>query len=91
VIIDNTTFDLRAERSGRGDGRVYAITYRALDACGNSSEGTVVVYVPHDMGKHLRGLRQRYPQYTPLPVNERYYLYPNITFEGMIFLPMIKR
>ncbi|OGO37739.1 MAG: hypothetical protein A2W35_18615 [Chloroflexi bacterium RBG_16_57_11] len=91
VIVDDTTFMLRAERSGLGDGRVYAITYRAVDACGNSAEGTVVVYVPHDMGLHLRGLRMRYPQNTPLPIRERRYLYPYITFDGMVFLPMIKR
>ena len=28
---------LRAERSGLGDGRIYTITYRITDDCGNSS------------------------------------------------------
>jgi hypothetical protein len=33
-----------------GDGRVYTITYRAIDACGNSTEATATVTVPHDRG-----------------------------------------
>ena len=46
VIVDQDTFDLRAERSGVGDGRVYTITYRATDACGNSTIDTATVTVP---------------------------------------------
>jgi hypothetical protein len=38
VIVDDFTFQLRAERSGGGDGRVYTITYAATDACGNSAQ-----------------------------------------------------
>ena len=33
-----------------GDGCVYTITYRAIDACGNSTEATARVTVPHDRG-----------------------------------------
>ena len=46
VILDNTTFDLRAERSGIGNGRIYTITYEVTDACGNSAIGTATVTVP---------------------------------------------
>jgi predicted extracellular nuclease len=48
VIHDDFTFELRAERSGIGDGRIYTITYQATDACGNSTVATVTVTVPHD-------------------------------------------
>jgi uncharacterized protein len=46
VIIDDFTFDLRAERSGLGDGRIYTITYQATDSCGNSSIEYATVTVP---------------------------------------------
>ena len=46
VIVDDTTFRLRAERSGAGDGRVYTITYRATDAAGNSTTESATVTVP---------------------------------------------
>jgi hypothetical protein len=39
---------VRAERSGNGDGRVYRITVRASDGKGGSCTGTVTVGVPHD-------------------------------------------
>jgi predicted extracellular nuclease len=48
VIVDDDTFQLRAERWDEGDGRVYTITYQVTDACGNTSMATVTVTVPHD-------------------------------------------
>jgi predicted extracellular nuclease len=48
VILDDYTFQLRAERWDEGDGRVYTITYQVTDACGNTSMATVTVTVPHD-------------------------------------------
>jgi hypothetical protein len=43
---------LRAERSGKGKGRIYTITIQATDASGNlSMPATVTVSVPHDQGK----------------------------------------
>lgn len=51
VIVDDFTFELRAERAGHGDGRVYAITYQATDGCGNSATATAQVSVAHDSGK----------------------------------------
>ena len=51
VIVDAFTFDLRAERSGIGTGRIYTITYRATDMFGNSALYTDTVTVPLNMGK----------------------------------------
>jgi hypothetical protein len=41
---------LRAERAGNGSGRIYAASYTASDASGNSSPGVVQILVPHDQG-----------------------------------------
>ena len=48
VILGDTSFKLRAERSGKGQGRVYTITYKATDASGNSAEASVTITVPHN-------------------------------------------
>ena len=40
---------LRAERSGLGTGRVYTLTYRGMDAAGNSATCGPVVTVPRDL------------------------------------------
>jgi len=48
VIIDDFTFNLRAERSGKGSGRTYTITYKATDASGNESMASVTIEVPHN-------------------------------------------
>jgi hypothetical protein len=45
------TVNLRAERSGKGSGRVYTITVRCLDASGNMALKNVTVTVPHSQGK----------------------------------------
>jgi hypothetical protein len=50
-ITGNLTLNLRAERSGKGSGRIYTITVKCADADGNSSSGNVRVSVPHDQGK----------------------------------------
>lgn len=42
---------LRAERSGGGDGRVYTLGWLARDDAGNTTEGTCHVVVPHDRGQ----------------------------------------
>jgi hypothetical protein len=48
VILDDTHFQLRAERMGGGDGRVYTITYTATDDSGNSTTEIAEVRVPHN-------------------------------------------
>jgi hypothetical protein len=47
----DTTFALRAERSGSGPGRVYTVTYRATDPTGNAGTGTAEVRVPKSATK----------------------------------------
>jgi hypothetical protein len=42
---------VRAERSGTGNGRVYAISFKAEDGKGGACTGVVKVSVPHDRGK----------------------------------------
>jgi predicted extracellular nuclease len=51
VIQGDYSFLLRAERSGVGDGRVYTITYQAIDACGNVTLANATVIVPLNKGK----------------------------------------
>ena len=50
IGIPDTLFQLRSERSGRGDGRVYTIIYEAKDCSGNTALDTACVRVPHDQG-----------------------------------------
>jgi predicted extracellular nuclease len=50
-IGDDTTFRLRAERSGTGSGRVYTVTYRATDDCGNATTASATVSVPLEGAK----------------------------------------
>lgn len=47
---DDRSFLLRAERQGGGIGRVYTVTYRAVDASGNSTVQRSWVRVAHDQG-----------------------------------------
>ncbi|KAF0175433.1 MAG: hypothetical protein FD161_3328 [Limisphaerales bacterium] len=51
VITGNGTVSLRAERSGKGNGRIYTILFEASDAAGNTSTSTVTVSVPKSQGK----------------------------------------
>jgi uncharacterized protein len=46
VIVDKDTFRLRAERDETRTGRVYTVTYRAADACGNTTTESATVTVP---------------------------------------------
>lgn len=48
----DTTFDLRAERAGSGNGRIYTVTYTAIDAAGNATTATAEVVVPHSQGSN---------------------------------------
>ncbi|HYV86561.1 MAG TPA: HYR domain-containing protein [Patescibacteria group bacterium] len=42
------TFDLRSERAGSGQGRVYTATYTATDSSGNAAVAAGTSFVPHD-------------------------------------------
>jgi endo-1,4-beta-xylanase len=46
-----TSFDLRADRLGHGNGRIYTITFTATDKAGNVVTKSVDVAVPHDQSK----------------------------------------
>ncbi len=47
VIVDDYTFQLRAERAAAGDGREYVISYMVTDYGGNTATCSVEVFVPH--------------------------------------------
>jgi hypothetical protein len=47
--VGTSVANLRAERGGGANGRVYAITFKANDGRGGITEGTVKVCVPPDM------------------------------------------
>jgi len=49
--IDSTQAQVRSERSGKGNGRVYQVSFTAEDGQGGSCSGAVHVGVPHDLGK----------------------------------------
>lgn len=42
---------VRAERSGRGPGRTYTLEVEVTDRSGNGTNGTVLVFVPHNRGR----------------------------------------
>src|SRR5690606_20800129 len=47
-ITGELTANLRAERAGNGNGRIYTLTVEARDATGNTRRATTTVTVPHD-------------------------------------------
>lgn len=48
AVIQGNKVLIRAERSGKGNGRVYQVTFTADDGEGGQCSGTVKVCVPHD-------------------------------------------
>jgi len=48
VIVDAQTIQLRAERQGGGDGRVYTINFEVSDPLGNSASASFQIQVPHN-------------------------------------------
>lgn len=53
-IVDEDTVKLRAERQGKGSGRVYTITVEATDEAGNTATETTEVTVAKSKGKGRR-------------------------------------
>jgi cysteine-rich repeat protein len=51
VGVGGPSAGVRAERSGRGDGRVYHVAFAADDGRGGTCTGEVDVCVPHDQGR----------------------------------------
>ncbi|MBY0247959.1 MAG: hypothetical protein K2Q17_09845 [Nitrospiraceae bacterium] len=49
--VETSQAQLRSERSGTGNGRVYALSFKASDGKGGSCTGRVTVGVPHDQGQ----------------------------------------
>ena len=47
VVDEDGNISLRAERSGKGNGRIYTITYEATDEAGNKTIASTIVSVPH--------------------------------------------
>jgi hypothetical protein len=47
---DDRAFQLRAERKGNGNGRIYTVTYGTQDASGNTAQQVATVTVAHDQG-----------------------------------------
>jgi hypothetical protein len=51
VIASNCkSVQLRSEREGDGNGRVYTVTFKVRDAAGNVGTANAKVYVPHNNG-----------------------------------------
>jgi hypothetical protein len=50
-IAPDGSAQVRSERSGLGDGRVYHLSFSATNASGASCTGSVTVCVPHDPGR----------------------------------------
>ncbi len=50
IVVNGTTVQLRAERAGNQDGRVYSIGFAVKDGSGNVTNGTCKVTVPHSQG-----------------------------------------
>jgi cysteine-rich repeat protein len=48
VITGNSSFELRAERQGAGNGRVYGVNFTVTDRAGNQISSTCRFAVPHD-------------------------------------------
>ena len=48
IILECDRVQLRSERQGGSDGRVYKLGWNAVDDSGNKTQGVCVVHVPHD-------------------------------------------
>jgi hypothetical protein len=48
VITGKSSFELRAERQGKGNGRVYGVNFKVTDSSGAVQTATCKFVVPHD-------------------------------------------
>jgi large repetitive protein len=48
VILDNSTFEVRARHNTHGASRIYTARYNVADSSGNVREGTCTLYVPQN-------------------------------------------
>jgi len=55
--IGSSVAQVRAERDGKGDGRVYRISFEGADPSGATCAGEVMVCVPHDARSGSCGFR----------------------------------
>lgn len=55
IVMNNHAAQLRAERSGAGNGRIYTLTITCTDAQGNTSSKWTTVVVPHDQRNLITG------------------------------------
>jgi uncharacterized repeat protein (TIGR01451 family) len=53
VVVNDFTLQLRAERSGRGNGRVYIVTYQVEDNSGNVAVAQATVTVPLNLRERI--------------------------------------
>lgn len=60
--VGTATAWVRAERAGPGTGRIYFISFSAMNTQGGQCTGTVPVFVPHDQGQG----------FTPIDTQQRY-------------------
>src|SRR5207249_1390694 len=51
AVVNNSAAQIRAERSGQGDGRVYHLFFTAADGFGGSCSGEVKICVPTSPNK----------------------------------------
>lgn len=65
--VGTPTARVRAERSGNGDGRVYAISFTASDGQDGSCAGTVTVGVPHNVKDKAADSGQSYDSTSETP------------------------
>lgn len=70
--------NLRAQRSGSGNGRFYIITVRCTDAAGNSSTGVTTVFVPKSAADLETGFCTSVHPYA-VPVGSNYSIIPLIS------------
>lgn len=56
AILDCGSVQVRGERQGGGDGRVYTLGVRATDGAGNVREGVCTIGVSHDRGGQPRAI-----------------------------------